>query len=238
MVPRRTSPQRQPRSSAGSGNSSSPQSGSASCAANSARNRDPLAGNTPSPRHSASQGSKTSIKACIATRFGSQPTARDYFEIAHGTFLWHRVPAFEKDAVKRIVKHPRGYLRDSGLLHHLLGIRTGVDLERHPQLGASWEGFALRQVVERLKAEPEECYFWATHAGAELDLMVRRGQRRVGFEFKRTSAPRFTNSMRSAIADLRLQRLFVVMPGKASFPLAPKVQAVGLAKAVETLPPL
>jgi predicted AAA+ superfamily ATPase len=125
-----------------------------------------------------------------------------------------------------VVKSPKVYVADSGLLHTLLGIRTARDLMRHPKLGASWEGFLLGEVVRRLGAEHRECFFWRTHAGAELDLLVVRGRRRVGFEFKRTDAPAFTPSMRSALETLRLDGLDVVHAGPRSFPLAKKVRAL------------
>jgi hypothetical protein len=103
-------------------------------------------------------------------------------------------------------------------------------------VGASWEGFALDVVTSHLGAEPEECYFWATHSGAELDLLVMRGRQRLGFEFKRTTTPAVTRSMRVAVEDLHLTRLFVVHAGTRSFPLAPGIQALALSRVLEDLP--
>jgi len=110
----------------------------------------------------------------------------------------------------------------------LLDIRDREQLDNHPKVGASWEGFALDQTVQHLRARPEECYFWATHAGAELDLLVVRGKQRVGFEFKRTDAPTLTPSMRHALHDLKLDRLWVVHAGRNQFPLGQRVEAIGL----------
>jgi predicted AAA+ superfamily ATPase len=106
------------------------------------------------------------------------------------------------------------------------------DLESHPKVGASWEGFLLQQVIRRLQAFPEECYFWAAHGGAELDLFVLRGRRRYGFEFKRTTSPRVTPSMRSALSDLKLNRLDVIHAGEESFPLGEKIRLEELKSAL------
>ena len=112
------------------------------------------------------------------------------------------------------------------------------ELERHPKIGASWEGFAIRAVVERLGARPEECFFWATHAGAELDLLVVRGGRRLGFEMKRTTAPRITRSMHVALGDLGLAHLDVIHAGDRTFPLGPRMRAVALARVLQDVEPL
>ena len=127
---------------------------------------------------------------------------------------------------KRVVKSPKIYFRDSGLLHHLLPIRNGEELARHPKVGASFEGFALCELVRHLGAERRECFFWATHQGAELDLLVIHGSKRLGFEFKHTVAPEVTKSMRIAMADLELSRLDVIHVGKDTYPLTDRVRAV------------
>jgi predicted AAA+ superfamily ATPase len=127
---------------------------------------------------------------------------------------------------KRQVKAPKVYFRDSGLLHTLMGVRSRADLLHHPRLGASWEGFALEQVL-RL-ARPDQAWFWATHAGAELDLLMFKHGRRVGVEFKHADAPVLTPSMRIALADLALDALYVVYPGDRRYMLAEKVEAVPL----------
>ncbi len=112
------------------------------------------------------------------------------------------------------------------------------DLLSHPKVGASWEGFALEEVISRTGARPEECHFWGTHGGAELDLLLVRGRRRVGFEVKRTTAPKVTPSMRSALEDLRLDRLYVIHAGHATFPLAERITAVPLERILRDVPPL
>lgn len=157
----------------------------------------------------------------------SHNTVRRYLDILESTFVVRVVKPWFENLKKRQVKAPKVYLSDSGLLHMLLGIRSTEQLLGHPKVGASWEGLMLGTVIELLGLRPEECYFWATHRGAELDLFVPLGGRRYGFEFKRTSAPRLTPSMRSALEDLSLDRLFVVHPGAEVFPLAENVQAVG-----------
>ena len=113
-----------------------------------------------------------------------------------------------------------------------------MDLEGHPKVGASWEGFLLQQVIRHLQALPEECYFWATHGGAELDLFVLRGRRRYGFEFKRTTSPRVTPSMRSALSDLKLDRLDVIHAGENTFPLSEKIRAVSWQRLLVDVQPL
>ena len=127
---------------------------------------------------------------------------------------------------KRQVKSPKVYVRDTGLLHELLGIEDQSGLLHHPKLGASWEGFAIEQVLAT--EAHTEAAFWATHQGAELDLLMLQGERRVGVEFKRADAPQLTRSMSIAAEDLRLDALYVVYPGDKRFALAPGVEAVPL----------
>jgi hypothetical protein len=136
------------------------------------------------------------------------------------------------------VKAPKVYLSDSGVLHTLLNIESTADLEGHPKVGASWEGFVVGQVIRQLRAMPEECFFWATHAGAELDLLVVRGRKRIGVEIKRTVSPKMTPSMRSALSDLRLQRLYVIHAGDRTYLLDRKVEAVPLRRLLSDLKPL
>jgi predicted AAA+ superfamily ATPase len=124
-------------------------------------------------------------------------------------------------------------VRDAGILHGLLDIRDSRDLERHPKVGASWEGFMLRQVAQHLGAAPDECYFWATHSGPELDLLWVRGHRRWGFEFKRTSSPTLTRSLSAALETLDLQRAFVIHAGEKTFSLHRKVKAVAAHRVLE-----
>jgi predicted AAA+ superfamily ATPase len=120
----------------------------------------------------------------------SQPTARDYFAIAHGTFLWRTIPAHTRDAVKRVVKHPKGYVRDSGLLHALLRIPDGDALLSHPQMGASWEGMVIEEILRQLDSigVAYDCGHYRTGAGAEVDLVVEGLFGRVAVEIKHTSA--------------------------------------------------
>ncbi|MCK5571363.1 MAG: DUF4143 domain-containing protein [Bacteroidetes bacterium] len=115
-------------------------------------------------------------------------------------------------------------------MHSLLGLRTQADVEGHPKSGASWEVFVLSQVVRHIGAHPDECFFWATHAGAELDLLVVRGRRRIGFEAKRTSSPSVTPSMRSALTDLKLDRIYVIHAGDRTFPLQRRIEAISITR--------
>ena len=160
-------------------------------------------------------------------------TVRRYLDLLEATFVVRVLRPWHENLKKRQVRAPKVYVADSGLLHTLLGIETREDLERHPKVGASWEGFGLRQLVRRLGARPEECYFWGTHTGAELDLLVVRGRERMGFEFKRTAAPRATKSMRVAMQDLGLSSLDVIHAGEQTYPLAPKVRAVALSRLLD-----
>jgi len=158
----------------------------------------------------------------------SEPTARRYLDVLAGAFVARALAPWFENIGKRQVKAPKVYIRDSGLLHALLGIPGPRDLERHPKVGASWEGFAIETVLARLRARPGEAYFWRTHTGAELDLLVVRGGQRLGFEIKYTDAPRVTPSMRIAIEDLHLKRLDVLHAGEHTFPLASRIRAVAL----------
>ncbi|MHB8451894.1 MAG: DUF4143 domain-containing protein, partial [Mycobacteriales bacterium] len=155
---------------------------------------------------------------------------RRYLDLLASTFVVWILRPWHENIAKRQVRSPKVYVADSGLLHSLLGIQRLRDLERHPKVGASWEGFAMQQVLHRLGARDGECYFWATHQGAELDLLVVRGASRLGFEFKRADAPTMTASMRIALMDLGLDSLDVIYPGDDVFPLGNRVRAVGLAR--------
>ena len=175
----------------------------------------------------------------FARSFGvSDMTVRRYLEVLAGTFVVRILPPWHENIAKRQVKSPKIYLADSGLLHTLLDLRSREDLERHPKVGASWEGFAITAIVRRLGARWSECYFWATHAGAELDLLVVRGRTRLGFEIKRTAAPALTPSMKAALSDLRLTRLDVIHAGEQTFPLAPRARAIPLSRLLKHLAPL
>jgi predicted AAA+ superfamily ATPase len=126
------------------------------------------------------------------------------------------------------VKAPKIYFRDSGLLHYLLDIDDQTALMRHPKLGASWEGFALEEVIRCHHVEQEKCYYWATHQQAELDLLMFDQGKRLGFEFKYTDAPKLTKSMRIAFEDLKLDELFVIYPGNRSYQLTQDIKVISL----------
>jgi len=157
----------------------------------------------------------------------SETAVRRYLDILEGCFLIRTLHPWHANIAKRQVKSPKIYFRDAGLLHHLLGIRTGGELETHPRVGASWEGHALEEVLARVR--PDDAAFWGTHAGAELDLLLVKGGRRVGVEFKRMDAPRVTPSIRSALAALDLDHVAIVHPGNRTYPLSDQVTAMPLA---------
>ncbi len=175
----------------------------------------------------------------FARAFGvSDMTVRRYLDILAGTFVARLLQPWHENLGKRQVKSPKVYILDSGLLHTLLGIASREDLDRHPKVGASWEGFGIQAVIDHLRVRHDECFFWATHGGAELDLLVVRGRKRLGFEFKRTVSPTVTPSMRVAFQDLGLARLDVIHAGDKTYPLAPRIRAVSLSRIVEDLQPL
>lgn len=171
----------------------------------------------------------------LARAFGvSEPTVRHYLDILSATCMVRVLPPWHENLGKRQVKAPKVYLADSGLLHALLDIGTTPEaLLGHPRVGASWEGFVLHQIVRALGVEWQDCYHWRLHTGAELDLLVSRGDRRLGFEIKRTDAPRLTPSMKSALDALRLERLFVVHAGEGAWLLAERVEALPLKELFE-----
>ena len=175
----------------------------------------------------------------FARSFGmSDVSVRRYLDLLASLFLARLLPPWHENLGKRLVKSPKVYVADSGLLHQLLGLETRGALLRHPKLGASWEGFVLSTVETRLGATRGECFFYATHGGAELDLFIVRGARRIGFEFKRTVAPELTKSIRVALQDLRLERLDVIHAGDRTYPLAPRVRAVAFARVLKDVAPL
>jgi len=160
----------------------------------------------------------------------SDATIRHYVDVLASTFMVRALPPWHENLSKRQVKAPKIYIRDSGILHALLDIETMRALEQHPKIGASWEGFCVESLIAQLGARPEQCYFWATHTGAELDLLVVAKGRRRGFEIKRTVSPRVSPSMQVALHDLKLDSLDVIHAGQDTFPLARKVRAVSLAR--------
>ncbi|MCM2340516.1 ATP-binding protein [Rhodoferax sp.] len=154
----------------------------------------------------------------------SEPTVRKYLDFLVGLQLVRQLPPWHENLAKRQVKAPKIYVRDSGLLHYLWGVEEDDALWLHPKSGASWEGFALEQVLH--VAQPDEAYFWATHSGAELDLLMFKRGLRVGVEFKRVDAPKITPSMLIAIQDLHLDALYVVYPGQRRYHLHPTSAAI------------
>ena len=157
----------------------------------------------------------------------SEPTVRRYLDVLTQTFMLRQLQPWHANLGKRQVKAPKLYFRDSGLLHALLGIGDFDALLGHPRSGASWEGFVVEQVLR--VAQPDEAYFWATHGGAELDLLLVRGGQRIGVEIKRADAPRITPSMQIALHDLQLDALYVVYPGERRYRLSDRIEAVPLA---------
>lgn len=167
----------------------------------------------------------------LARAFGiSDMTVRRYLEILEGTFMIRLLRPWHVNVGKRLVKRPKLYLRDSGLLHALLSIRTARDLSAHNKLGASWEGFALEVVARAIGKRTEELSFWATHSGAEVDLLWQERGRSWAVEAKYADAPRITPSMTSALGDLALDHLWVVYPGDREYRLAPKVTALPISR--------
>ena len=160
----------------------------------------------------------------------NESTVRRYLDLMTGVFMVRQLPPWFENLGKRQVKAPKVYVRDSGLLHALLGLGTQRDLEHHPKLGASWEGYAVEEVLKALR--PDEAYFWATHNGAEIDLLLFKGGKRIGVECKRADAPTFTPSMRIALTDLKLDQLIVVYPGERRYRLDKRVEVVPLAELV------
>src|SRR5579872_1066588 len=149
----------------------------------------------------------------------SDHTVRRYIDILVGTFMVRQLHPWFENISKRQVKSPKIYLRDSGILHALLGIRDFNALHTYPKIGAFWEGFALEEIIKQYHAS-EESYFWATQSGAELDLLIVKEGKKMGFEFKYVDAPKITSSMRIASETLKLDHLYLVYPGRDTFPLA------------------
>lgn len=163
----------------------------------------------------------------------SGKTVRHYLDTLTATYVVRQLPPWFENIGKRQVKAPKVYVRDSGVMHNLLGLLTRDDLLGHPKAGASWEGFAIEQILRVFDGDP---YFWSTHNGAELDLVLMRRRERWGFELKLADAPSTTRSMRVALQDLRLDRLFVVYPGQESYALDERIEAMPLTKLMASPP--
>jgi predicted AAA+ superfamily ATPase len=158
----------------------------------------------------------------------SDKTVRSYLDILTGTYMVRQLQPWHENIGKRQVKAPKIYLRDTGILHALMNVGDDMTLQAHPRVGASWEGFALEMTLRTLR--PGEGYFWRTHSGAELDLLLTLRGRRFGFEFKYSEAPRITRSAHTAINDLQLDHVWVVYPGEHSYPIEKKIAAIPLTK--------
>jgi len=158
----------------------------------------------------------------------NESTVRHYLDLLTGVFMVRQLQPWHENLGKRQVKAPKVYVRDSGLLHALLGITNQRDLEHHPKVGASWEGYAVEEILKAL--QPDEAYYWATYNRAELDLLLFKKGRRIGIECKRTDAPTLTPSMRIALSDLKLDHLYVAYPGRKAYKLAGNVEVIPLAK--------
>jgi predicted AAA+ superfamily ATPase len=165
----------------------------------------------------------------LARAFGvSEKTVRHYLDILAATFMVRVLAPWHENLGKREVKAPKIYLSDSGILHTLLGLESEAALLGHPKVGASWEGFAMSQVIAALAATPVQCHYWKLHTGAELDLLIQQNGMRRGFEFKLTDSPRASASMHSALEALKLDSLHVIHAGPHSYPMAERIHALAL----------
>ncbi len=166
----------------------------------------------------------------------TSPTIKRFLDILAGTFMIRILKPWHANIHKRQVKSPKVYFQDMGIMHALLNVPDHASLEGHPKIGASWEGFALEQVIRIYRADAEECFFWATHTNAELDLLIARGNTTLAFEFKYSSTPRITRSMHAALRELDLDRITIVCPGDTTYPLAENIRVTNLRQlAGETL---
>ena len=154
----------------------------------------------------------------------SESTCRRYLDFLTDAMMVRQLQPLHSNIAKRQVKSPKIYIRDSGLLHQLLGIASDKDLFTHPKIGASWEGFVLEQVL--LTESFDEAFFWATHQGAEIDLILKRGDQRIGIECKHADAPRLTKSIRIAMNDLHLNKVVIIYPGNKPYLLSEKVSVL------------
>ncbi len=159
----------------------------------------------------------------------SDHTAQRYLDLLSGTFMVRQLRPWYYNTKKRIIKRPKVYFRDSGILHALFALEEKKDVLLHPKLGASWEGFALEEAIKTAQLKEDETFFWAVHAAAEIDLVFRKKGGLYGVEVKYVQAPNFTQSMRSAFKELSLKHLWIIYPGKESYPLDRNVTVIPLA---------
>jgi len=165
----------------------------------------------------------------IGNSLGVSHTAiRHYLDILTGTFMVRNLQPWFANIKKRQVKSPKIYFRDTGILNSLIGVEDQNQLLTHPKLGAVWEGFALEEIIRFHAAVSEDCYYWRTHTGAELDLLIVTSQQRLGFEIKYTDSPTISKSMRIALEDLELSRLFIIVPGAQKYQLAENIHVIGI----------
>jgi uncharacterized protein len=163
--------------------------------------------------------------APLAASLGiSQPTVRRYLDILTGLFLVRQIQPWHANIKKRQVKAPKVYIRDTGVLHSLLGLKTESEILRHPSCGSSWEGYVIEEIIRSV--EPDDVYYWATHNGAEIDLVFLKGGRMYGVEVKRADAPIMTPSLRIALEDLSLERIAVIYPGEKRYELHKKISVI------------
>jgi len=158
----------------------------------------------------------------------SDKTVTKYLDILAGTFMIRVLQPWFENIKKRQVKTPKIYFRDSGIFNTLSSIRSIQELAKTPKIGSLWEGFALEQIITCLQIRSDDCYFWSTQNEAELDLLVFKNGKRLGFEFKYTDSPKVTKSMNIALEDLKLDHVYIIFPGKINFPLSEKITACGL----------
>jgi predicted AAA+ superfamily ATPase len=156
----------------------------------------------------------------------SETSVRRYLDLLTDIFMIRQLQPWHANLKKRQVKSPKIYFRDTGLLHQLLGIRSNKDLLQHPKCGASWEGYVLEEIIQIVK--PDESYFWATHNGAEIDLVLVKNGKMFGVECKRSDSPKITSSMQIALSDLSLEQILAIYPGDKSFMLSENIRAIAL----------
>lgn len=158
----------------------------------------------------------------------SDHMVKQYLDILSGTFMVRSLYPWFENIQKRQVKRPKIYFRDSGIFHHLIGIENMDQLLRNPKLGASFEGFAMEQIIRKFNKRSEDCFYWGIHQEGELDLFLNDKGRRLGFEFKYSDAPSLTSSMKKAKAYLRLDKLFVIYPGNKQYKLSENIEVCPL----------
>jgi uncharacterized protein len=173
-------------------------------------------------------GNKLNISEISKSIGLTNHSVKKYIDILAGTFMIRLLQPWYENIKKRQVKLPKIYVRDSGILHSLFNLKNKDALFEYPKLGASWEGFALEEIIKFYNAQVDECFFWGTQDGAELDLLIIKNGKRFGFEFKYSDAPKITKSMKISLENLKLDHLFVVYPHNKKFAMYKKITAIGL----------